>query len=119
MFRQLRSTTIKPQSLRVLANQNARQSRTDANGAESASATAPLSIAELEAGLHMLAQPRSRARAFWDRNLPAFQQTLLFAILETEEALSSPRLPQRLRMEMKGQLTDLRRYPRFAARRIS
>jgi hypothetical protein len=81
----------------------------------------PLSIPELEEGL--LDCGDLGQDVFWDANIEAFRQTVLFAIRETSDALLSPKIPLRWRVELEGQLEELIGYielaDRYAARRSS
>lgn len=71
---------------------------------------APLSIAELEAGLRILDAGTAESRAFWNDNLAAFRQTLLIAIRDTANALASRELSGELRQELESQLPALNHY---------
>ncbi len=53
---------------------------------------APLTIDELETGLRMLGRGDVDHNEFWDANIAAFRQTILFAIRETSDALLSPKM---------------------------
>ena len=88
------------------------------NGSRSRSSdTRPLSIEQLEAGLQVLSRAADQD-AFWERNVAAFRQTLLVAILETSDALSSPDVPDRWRIELELQIDALCRYVEMADRHV-
>jgi hypothetical protein len=74
----------------------------------------PLSIEELEAGLRLLGRGDLDHRAFWDENIEAFRQTVLFAIRETSDALLSPQITLRWRIRLQTQLEALVQYIDFA-----
>ena len=76
--------------------------------------SAPLSIAELEAGLRALDSGRVDREAFWDANIAAFRQTVLVALQETSEALKSERVPPDWRIELETQVEGLRHYLELA-----
>jgi hypothetical protein len=67
----------------------------------------PLSIEQLEAGLRDLDDTNTDQDDFWDENLDAFRQTLLFAIRETSDALLTPRISPDWRVELERQLSEL------------
>lgn len=74
----------------------------------------PLSIEELEAGLRLLGCGDLDHRAFWDENIEAFRQTVLLAIRETSDALLSPQITLRWRVQLQTQLEALVQYIDFA-----
>lgn len=78
----------------------------------------PLSIEQLEAGLRVMDSKDVSLRAFWDENIAAFRQTVLFAIGETSETLRTPMIPLDCRIELESQLEDLVRYFELADRYI-
>ena|SRR5215208_4003214 len=84
------------------------------NHLEASSADGPLSIEELEAGLHNLMDGTVDQRCFWQHKILAFRQTLLFAIRETSDALLSPTISPRWRAELEQQLPLLLHYYEFA-----
>ena len=67
-----------------------------------------LTIEELEEGARLLGCGDLDCSAFWHRNGTAFGQTLLMAIQETSEALSSETLSPAWRGELEGQMELLR-----------
>src|SRR3954447_18043171 len=67
----------------------------------------PLSIEQLEAGLRALDDVKTNQDDFWEENLDAFRQTLLFAIRETSDALLAPRISAPWRVELERQLAEL------------
>ena len=69
----------------------------------------PLTVEELEDGLHLLDQGGMEVDAFWEANLAAFRQAMLVAISETSGLLSG-RLPYRWRRELEVQLKALHGY---------
>ena len=73
----------------------------------------PLSIEDLEAGLRLLSKGDIDQRAFWDDNIEAFRQTVLFAIHETSDALLSPGITLDWRIHLEKQLKDLVQYLDF------
>lgn len=75
---------------------------------------AVFTIEELETGLRMLGREDVDLNAFWDQNIVAFRQTVLLAIRETSDALLSPGMTLRWRIEMEDQLEDLARYIKLA-----
>jgi hypothetical protein len=75
---------------------------------------APLTIAELEAGLREVDRGDVEPNAFWDENVEAFRQTVLVAMRETSEALLWLPMPQDARLELERQLPALRNYIRLA-----
>jgi len=79
----------------------------------------PFTIEELETGLRMLGRGDGNLNSFWGKNIVAFRQTVLFAIRETSEALLSPNLPLRSRVELEGQLETLVQYLKFASHYIA
>jgi hypothetical protein len=79
----------------------------------------PLSIPQLETGLRLLGRGDLDHYAFWDANIDAFRRTVLFAIRETSDALLSPSVPVRWRVELEGQLEELFRYIELAERYIT
>jgi hypothetical protein len=82
-------------------------------------ATDLLSIEELETGLRLLGRGDVDQIAFWDKNIEAFRQTVLFAIRETSDALLSPRIPRRWSAELQSQLELLIQYIELADRYIA
>ena len=68
-----------------------------------------LTIEELEEGARLLGRGGLDCSAFWHRNSAAFSRTLLMAIQETSEALSSESLSPAWRGELEGQMEQLRR----------
>jgi hypothetical protein len=78
----------------------------------------PLTIEELEIGLRALHDRDTDLSAFWDEHIAAFRQTVLFAIRETSDALLSPTIPLRWRVELQAQLEDLVKYITLADRYI-
>jgi|tagenome__1003787_1003787.scaffolds.fasta_scaffold19626804_1 hypothetical protein len=70
----------------------------------------PLSIEQLEAGLRALDDVKTNQDDFWEENLDAFRQTLLFAIRETSDALLAPRISAPWRIELERQLSELVRF---------
>jgi hypothetical protein len=83
-----------------------------------ASRLAPLSIEQLEAGLQVLRDARTRRGVFWDENVTAFRLTVLFALRETSDLLLSPTIPPRWRAELEAQLEDLVQHLALADRYI-
>jgi hypothetical protein len=79
----------------------------------------PLSIEELETGLRMLGRGDVDHNEFWDANIAAFRQTVLFAIRETSDALLSPRISLSWRAELEGQLEALVEYIEIADRYVA
>jgi hypothetical protein len=79
----------------------------------------PLSIEQLKAGLRLLGRGDVDQIAFWDQNIEAFRQTVLFAIRETSDALLSPRIPRRWSAELEAQLELLVQYIELADRYIA
>jgi len=82
-------------------------------------ANGTLSIEQLEEGLRLLGRGDTDQNAFWDHNIEAFRQTVLFAIFETSEALLSPRIPLRWSVELESQLEALIQYMELADRYIA
>ena len=80
---------------------------------------APLSIEQLELGLRLLGKGDIDQNAFWDENIEAFRQTVLFAIRDTSDALLLPAVPERWRLELERQLEQLVRYIELADRYIT
>jgi hypothetical protein len=80
---------------------------------------APLSIEELEIGLLSLSCHDVDLKTFWDQNIVGFRRTVLFAIRETSEALLSPTITLRWRIELESQLEALVRYIGLAERYIA
>jgi len=76
----------------------------------------PLSIEQLEVGLRILDADEVDVSAFWDENIYAFRQTVLFAILETSSLLLSPSISLEWRAELECQLDDLVQYIELADR---
>ena len=81
--------------------------------------TDPLTIEELEAGLRIMDANEAGRNDFWDENLDAFRRTVLLAIRDTSDALLSPRITRRWRLELKCQLLDLFEYLDLADRCLS
>ena len=79
----------------------------------------PLSVEQLEMGLRVMRDERHDLRAFWDANIAAYRQTVLYSIRETSDALLSPDITLRWRIELEGQLEDLVRYLALADRYIA
>jgi hypothetical protein len=75
---------------------------------------APFSIEELETGLRLLGRGDVDLSAFWDQNIVAFRQTVLVAIRDTSDALLSPNITRRWRLELESQLEALVRYLKLA-----
>jgi hypothetical protein len=92
--------------------------KSEPSGAE-ARPVAPLSIEELEFGLLSLDRHDVDLKTFWDKNIVGFRRTVLFAIRETSEALLSPTITLRWRIELQSQLEDLVRYIRLADRYVA
>ena len=69
----------------------------------------PLTIEELEEGAKLLDRGEVDRGVFWHLNSPAFCRTLLVAMRETSDALSSKDLPLAWRDELESQLELLRR----------
>ena len=67
----------------------------------------------------MLGQGGIDQNAFWDENIEAFRQTVLLAIRETSDALLSPSISERWRLELDAQLEALVRYIELADRYIT
>jgi hypothetical protein len=82
-------------------------------------AVAPLSIEELEAGLRIMGEESTDLHSFWDEHIELFRKTVLFAIRDTSDALLSPRITLRWRVELESQLEDLVRYIELADRYIA
>jgi hypothetical protein len=80
---------------------------------------APFTIEQLEVGLRVLGEHDIDLGTFWDENIETFRQTVIFAIRETSEALTSPKIPLHWRIELESQLEDLVRYIEFADRYIA
>ena len=80
---------------------------------------APLTVEELETGLRLLGRDDIDRNAFWDQNIAAFRQTVLLAIRETSDALLSPGITLRWRLEFEAQLQDLAQYIEIADRYIA
>ncbi len=80
---------------------------------------APLSIEELEAGLRLLGDGDVDHTAFWDENIEAFRQTVLLAIRDTSDALLSPRMTLRWRIELEQELEALVQYIELADRYVA
>lgn len=78
-----------------------------------------LSIEQLEAGLRILDGGQSDLNAFWDENIEAFRRTVLFALRETSDALLSPTIPLRWRVELESQLDGLVQYVELADRYLA
>ena len=76
--------------------------------------SATFSIEELETGLRTLGRRDGDLKDFWDQNIDAFRQTILFAIHETSEALLSPNIALQSRVELEGQLEMLAQYLKLA-----
>ena len=80
---------------------------------------APLTIEELETGLRMLGRGDVDHNEFWDANIAAFRQTILFAIRETSDALLSPKISLSWRAELETQLEALVEYIEIADRYVA
>jgi len=80
---------------------------------------APFSIDELEIGLRSLDRDDVDLNAFWDENIVGFRQTVLLAIRETSDALLSPKLTLRWRIELEYQRDALIGYMKLADRYIA
>ena len=80
---------------------------------------APLDIDELEAGLRLMDKLGADRGAFWDSNVEAFRQTVLLAIRDTSNAVSSSTITDRWREDLSGQLAELLRLLEFADRHIA
>jgi len=74
----------------------------------------PLTIEQLEEGLRQLDGGEIEPNLFWDANIVAFRQTVVAAIRDTAEALSSARLSDELRNELESQVEPLNYYLRMA-----
>lgn len=74
----------------------------------------PLTIEQLEEGLRQLDGGEIEPNLFWDANIVAFRQTVVAAIRDTAEALSSERLSKELRSELESQVEPLNYYLRMA-----
>ena len=87
-----------------------------------ASGPEPLSIEQLEVGLRVMKDGKTDLSVFWDENVAAFRQTVIFAIRETSNALLSPTISPRWRAELEEQLEELIQYialaDRYVARRL-
>jgi hypothetical protein len=83
------------------------------------SGVSPLTIEELETGLRLLGRGDVDQTAFWDENIAAFRQTVLLAIRETSDALLSPVVTLRWRVELEAQLQELVHYIELADSYIS
>ena len=77
-------------------------------------AVPPLTIEQLEEGLRQLNRGDIEPNLFWDENIVAFRQTVLAAIRDTADALSSTRLTGELRNELESQVGPLTFYLRMA-----
>ena len=75
-----------------------------------------LSIEELETGLRLLGSGDVDHNAFWDENIEAFRQTVLSAIRDTSDALLSPKITLKWRIQLEGQLEALVQYVELADR---
>jgi len=78
-----------------------------------------LSIEQLEAGLRILDSRECDLNAFWDENIEAFRRTVLLALRETSDALLSPTIPLRWRVELQSQLDGLVQYVELADRYLA
>ena len=78
-----------------------------------------LSIEQLEVGLRAMAQGDFNAKAFWDENVGSFRRTVLLAIRDTSDALLSPTITLRWRVELESQLEALIQYIELADRYIA
>lgn len=78
-----------------------------------------LSIEQLEVGLRVMAQDDFESNAFWDENVEAFRRTVLMAIRDTSDALLSPTITLRWRVELESQLEALIQYIELADRYIA
>jgi len=79
----------------------------------------PLSIEQLEAGLRVMKDGKTDLGVFWDENVAAFRQTVIFAIRETSNELLSPAIPLRWRVELEAQLEELIQFIALADRYIA
>lgn len=81
----------------------------------------PLSIEDLELGLRLLGRGDTDHSTFWDENIAAFRQTVLFAIRETSDGLLSTGITPHWRTLLETQLEALVDYleltDRYAAGR--
>jgi len=73
-----------------------------------------LTVEQLEEGLRQLDGGEIEPNLFWDANIVAFRQTVVAAIRDTADALSSPRLADDLRRELESQVEPLNFYLRMA-----
>ncbi|MFL6733163.1 MAG: hypothetical protein ACJ8EY_00530 [Sphingomicrobium sp.] len=76
-------------------------------------------MADLENGVRILGGPERDARMFWANHLPDYRDSLMVAIADTSEALSSTRLSPRLRAEFGRQLPELRAYLDMVNRQLA
>ena len=72
--------------------------------------TPGLTMEQLEEGLRTLDRGEVDPNLFWDQNLAAFRETLVFAINETSDALSSQRISPELRDQLQSQVEPLKFY---------
>jgi hypothetical protein len=79
----------------------------------------PLSIEDLETGLRLLGRGDIDHNSFWDQNIEAFRQTVLFAIRETSDALLSPAITLRWQIQLERELESLVEYVELADRYIA
>ena len=75
-----------------------------------------LSIEELETGLRSMDGENIDLKAFWDKNVASFRQTILLAIRDTSDSLCACNVPLRWRATLENQLEDLVRYLELANR---
>jgi hypothetical protein len=73
-----------------------------------------LTIDQLEAGLLITDEESSDLHGFWDEHVASFRETVVVAIRETTDALFSPTITLRWRLELEDQLDDLIRYLQLA-----
>jgi len=78
-----------------------------------------LSIEQLEAGLRILDSRDCDLNEFWDENIEAFRRTVLLALRDTSDALLSPTIPLRWRVELESQLDGLVQYVELADRYLA
>lgn len=79
----------------------------------------PLSVEQLEAGLRVLNSVDVSLDDFWDEHIASFRQTVLLAIRETSDALLSPSIALRWRVQFESQLEALVEYLKLADRYIA
>ena len=66
-----------------------------------------------------LSEESTDLHSFWDEHIELFRKTVLFAIRDTSDALLSPRITLRWRVELESQLEELVRYIELADRYIA